>query len=130
MVDVEAVIRKRVADLPAMQAVFGNRVYAGRRLPNGYNPTQGAAALLAVRGGGLSYSSKLISVSVQFRVYAETEAKAKKATMKLFDAVNDTQWPQVKFARMEAGTVPTILTEPETDWAFGVLFVRVWVENS
>jgi hypothetical protein len=129
MVDVEAVIRAYLAGLAKISAVFGSRVYAGKNLPAGYDPSKGAAVLLAVRGGTMDYSSKVMEPSVQMRVYAETEAKAREASRKLFDGINDSKTRNVMYVRMEEGTMPILMTEPVTNWPYILVHYKFFVGN-
>jgi hypothetical protein len=129
MIDTESVVRAWLASIAGVTAKFGTRVYAGRYLPAGYLPSQGPGLLFAVRGGGQDYSSKVLNPSMQFRIYAETEGEARKAAQALYDAINDQQARQVCYARMEAGTMPTLLSEPGTDWPYILMYFKFQIQN-
>lgn len=130
MVDVEAVVRENLAGLAGVRAVFGSRIYAGVNLPAGYKPQDGVALLLAMRGGSQDFSSKLFSVSIQVRVYAESEAQARQAAKHLYDELNDSKARRVCYARMESGTMPVLLLEPETNWPYVLMFFRIFIQNA
>ncbi len=129
MVDVEAIIRAWLVSLEGVRAEFGSRVYTGRYLPARYKPADGPAALFAVRGGRQDYSSKVLEPSVQFRLYGETEAKAREAQKELYDAINDQQARQICYARMEEGTMPVLLTEPGSDWPYVAMYFKFFIQN-
>jgi hypothetical protein len=129
MIDVKAIIRAWIASLPELTSAFGKRVYAGRYLPSGYLPGQGPACLFAPRSGEQDFSSHLFAPSIQFRVYAETEAKAEEASRLLYDALNDQQYRQISYARMEDGTFPQLLSEPGSDWPYVLLYFKFHVQN-
>ena len=129
MVDIEAAIRAYLAGLQGVTAAFGKRIYASRLLPSGYKPEQGPACLFAVRGGGMDFSSKLFSPSVQFRIYAQDEVKTREVAGKLFDAINDTKARGIIYARMEDGTIPTLMTEPDSNWPYILIFFKFFLTN-
>lgn len=122
MIDIEATIRAHLVTLAGIQAVFGSRVYMARALPPGYRPSDGPALLGMPRGGAQEFHSKLYRVSIQFRVYAETEAKARDAFQKLYAALNDTAARNIPYVRLEEGTMYMLLNEPETDWPYILSF--------
>ena len=128
MTDVEAVLRAYLVTVTALTALVGQRVYASVDLPAGYTPVgNGSALLFGVRGGDQAYSSHQLQPSVQFRCYAETEAKARLVAQALYDALNDQHAAGIKYARME--TLPQLLREPEVDWPYCLGFFRVWMDN-
>lgn len=129
MIDIEAQARKYVAGLAGVQAVFGTRVYAGRSLPAGYLPSSGPAALMGIRGGGQAFHSNLYMTSMQIRVYAETEAKAREAGRDLYDAINDTQSKVFAYVRLEEGTLPTLLNEPGANWPYVLCYYTFQTRN-
>lgn len=129
MIDIEATIRKHLAGLASLQAAFGGRIYAGRGLPAGYKTSDGPAVLFSIRGGGQAYHSQLYMPSVQFRVYAATETAARAADRALYDAINDTQARAIAYMRLEDGTMPTLLNEPDTGWPYMLSYYRFHVQN-
>jgi hypothetical protein len=129
MIDTESVLRAHLATLAEVTAQFGPRIYAGRYLPSGYKPTQGPALLFMTRGGGQDYSSKLMEPSVQFRVYAATEANCRHAAQALYDGLNDQQARQISYSRMEDGTIPTLLAEPGSDWPYILMYFKMHMQN-
>ena len=130
MIDVESTFRAHLTSLSGVTAVFGQRFFSGRYLPSGYSPSQGPAALFMVRGGGQDYSSHLFSPSIQVRVYADTESNARHAAQTLYDGINDTQARLIPYARLEDGTMPTLLSEPGSDWPYILMFFKVNIHNS
>lgn len=129
MIDVDATIRSYIAGVPAASAIFDRRIYAARNLPSGYLPEHGPVCLFAVRGGGQAFSSAVFEPSVQVRIYAATEAQAREAAGKLYDAINDTKSRQIIYARMEDGTLPTMLSEPMTDWPYILMYFKFFIQN-
>ncbi len=129
MIDIHAKIRAYLASLPGVTAAFGGRIYASRTLPAGYKPEQGPACLFAIRGGGQDFSSKLLTPSVQFRIYAVTEAEVIKATTALYDAINDTQSRGICYARLEDGTLPQMLSEPVMEWPYMLMYIKFHIQN-
>jgi len=129
MVDVESVIRTYLVGISKITAVFGSRIYAGRNLPAGYEPRIGPAVLLAVRGGTMDYSSKVLEPSVQMRIYAETEAKARESSGKIFDGINETRSRQIIYARMEDGTIPVLMNEPVSNWPYMLAYYKFHIGN-
>jgi hypothetical protein len=129
MIDSAALIQAHIRSIPEMTAIFGRRIYSARNLPAGYQPTQGPACLYAIRGGAQDFSSKLFVVSVQFRLYADTEANACSAAGGLYSAINDTQARQICYARMEDGTFPQLLSEPVSNWPYILTYYKFFLQN-
>ena len=130
MIDHESRIRALMVSLPKITAKFGQRVYAARSLPAGYKPEQGPALLFTTRGGTQLYHSRVLVPSVQMRVYGATEAMVRGATQALYDALNDTKSLDVPYIRMENGTLPTLINEPNVGWPFMLLFFTFHILNS
>ncbi len=129
MLDIDATIRAHLASLAELTAVFGSRMYMGRSLPPGYKVEQGAALLGMVRGGGQEFHSQLYRPSVQFRVYAATEAEARSAFGALYDALNDTVARGIAYIRQDEGTFPVLLNEPETNWPYILSYFTFQLQN-
>jgi len=134
MIDIEARIRAHLASLAGLQAVFGKpggglRIYAGRNLPSEADVASGPALLIGMRGGGQDFHSQLYVVSVQCRVYAATEAQAPAGERALYDAINDTQARAIAYMRLEDGTMPVLLNDPDTGWPYMLSFYRFHVRN-
>jgi hypothetical protein len=134
MVDIDATIRAHLASLPALQAAFsgpgpGIRIFASRNLPAGYSPEKGPALLFSMRGGGQDFSSKLHVSSVQFRAYGADELTARSADRALYDAINDTQARGIAYIRLDDGTLPVLLNEPETGWPYMLSYYRFHIHN-
>jgi hypothetical protein len=111
----------------ALAAVVGDRIYADSSLPSGYKPSQGAAILLAVRGGGQDYTSKVLRASIQFRCYGADAPKARACDRALYAALNDKHGPGIKQARLE--TLGQLVSEPSTGWRYVVSFYQVRLTN-
>lgn len=129
MIDLEAKIRAYLIARAEITAIFGRRVYASRSLPAGYRPEQGPALLFTVRGGRQAYHAQLFSPSVQFRAYAKDDASATHAGRMLHESINDRQAHGLAYIRMEDGTLPTLLNDPETSWPYSLSFYTFHVQN-
>ena len=129
MVDIDAVIRAWLGTLAGITSAFGNRIYAGRLLPPGYKPEQGKALLFAARSGQQDFSSKIMTPSMQFRIYGATEKDVREGMKDLYDAINDQKYQKIVYCRMEDGTGPVLLTEPGTNWPYILIFFRMHVRN-
>ena len=129
MLDVSSELRAWLANQTGITDMFGTRIYAGRYLPPGYIPQQGPALLFAPRGGGQDFSSHVLSPSMQFRIYAETEAGAWAASKEIYDAANDQKSRKIIYLRMEEGTFPQILSEPGTDWPYILMYFKANFQN-
>ena len=133
MTDLEAVLYTYLASVTALTATLGTFegskcLYASNDLPEGYTPQEhGSACIFKIRGGEESFSSKQLAPSVQFRCYAESEAKARTVVYALFDAVNDHRAAGIKWCRAE--TLPQIIIEPDVGWPYGLLYSRFWMDN-
>lgn len=127
MIDPDLKVREYLASLGAVSAVFGARIYAGRRLPAGYNVTDGPALLLATRGGKAEFHSQVWRASLTVRVFAESEALARSAAGVAHDAINDTKSGTLVYVRLEDGTLPMLLSDPETNWPFVLMYVMAMV---
>jgi hypothetical protein len=129
MTNVESVIRAYLASVSAITALVGTRIYASQNLPAGYKVSIGPAILLAPRGGGQDYSSKVLTPSVQFRCYAATETLARQVSSALYAALNDHAGGGFKYARLDEGTYPTLLSEPDTNWPYMLSFYQFSMAN-
>lgn len=129
MIDIEATIRAHLAGLTALTAVYNGRIYAARSLPAGYKPELGPALLFSIRGGGQEYHSQLFMPSIQFRAFAANEKAAREADRALHDAINDTQARAIAYMRMEDGTLPILLDDPDTGWPYILSFYRFHIQN-
>lgn len=129
MIDIDATIRAHLVGLPALTAIFGARIYMARALPAGYRVDEGPALLGMVRGGGQEFHSQLYRPSVQFRVYAQTEAEARAAFVGLYNALNDTVARGIPYIRQEDGTMYILLNEPETDWPYILCYFTFQLHN-
>lgn len=127
MIDADAEVRRYLAGIPALAAWFGKRIYAAVNLPMGYKIEDGPALLFAMRGGTQDYSSRVIRPSYQFRLYAGTEADARKSAALLYDNLNDKSSGAIKMARLEV--LPTLLRDQETDWPFMLAFYQLQIAN-
>ena len=125
MIDIEATLRAHLLTVPDLAAKVGARIYCGPDLPPGYTLADGAAILLAARGGPQHYSSGLFTASVQFRCYASGSVAVRELDGALYDALNDEQFGVVRMARLD--DYPQLLTEPETDWMFSLSFYTVTI---
>jgi hypothetical protein len=125
--DVAAAIRTCLVAKTGLAGVFGSRIYAQRSTPPvAYQPSQGAAICLLIRGGQPNYSGALIEPSVQFKVYGASEAVAGAAYNALFDACHDKAGNGiVRWSRSEVLGQP--LTEPDSGWPFVLAFFKFWV---
>ena len=119
-----------MASFPAISAVCGARVYAGRRLPAGYNVTDGPAVLMATRGGTAQFHSQVWRASLTMRVYAESESLARSTAGLVHDAINDTQSQTLVYVRLEDGTLPMLLSDAETGWPFVLMYVMAIVRSA
>lgn len=127
MTDVESIVRAYLASVTAVTTLVSIRIYASQNLPPGYSVSNGPAILFGPRGGGQDYSSKMLTPSMQFRCYAATEKLARQVSNALYDALNDHSGSGIKYSRMEEGTYPTLLTEPEINWPYVISYFKIYV---
>jgi len=128
MIDPDAVMTSYLMGRAALAVLAGNRIYAGVDLPAGYAVGDGPALLFAARGGGhLNDSSKVFSLSYQFRAYGETEVEARELDRALFDALNDAKAETINWARLEV--FGQLVKEPSTGWPYVLTFYRVAFNN-
>ena len=130
MIDVEATLRDYMAKSSSLSAAFGTRIYAGGYLPAGYEVKTGPAILFTLRGGSQDYTSKIFTTSIQMKMYAETESAARKAAQAVYEFWNDTQKRSIPYARLEDGTLPTLLSEPVSRWPYILAYFRICVHNA
>jgi hypothetical protein len=124
MRNVEVEIRNHLAaNIPAPAGV-GTRVYASTELPAGYKPSDGAAVLVMLRGGGVDYSGKLAQPVVQVECYGIDFIAAQKASAAVFDLLNAKRVCG-GFSRVE--TYPTALNDQQTEWPFYLSYYRLSV---
>ena len=123
MIDVDAVIRTYLSSKAGIVSVFGTRIYAARFLPATYTPALGPACLFLPRGGSQDYSSQVVTPSIQFRIYAATEKSVRTAASAIYDGVNDTKGRGVAYARLDDSTLPVMLTEPDTNWPYMLMYI-------
>lgn len=110
-------------------AAVGNddRLWAGRKLPEGYTVAQGGGILFDVRGGNEHYSGQVQQPSIQFLCYAATESEACELAGHLFTALHKRRGAQIVYANREQ--VEQIVIDPETDWPFALVFYTVRVRS-
>ena len=108
---------------------FEERVYAGTDLPDGYKSSDGPAILFRLRGGSQEYHNQLWRCSVTLRVYADDEATARSASGEVVDQINDQRNGKLVWMRMEDGTLPTLLRDPETDWPYMLMYIFMFVRE-
>lgn len=127
MVDADEKVRRHLGGVPAVAGLFGSRLFAGSRLPAGFNIETGPALLFTPRGGGQDFSGKHHTPSFQFRAYAKTEALAREASRVLYDALNDKPSREIKSGRLEG--YPAMLRDPDTQWPYMLSFYRIGLAN-
>jgi len=129
MTDAPKAIRDFLLAQPGLMAVVETRIYAERDTPPpGYTPAgTGPAICFRVRGGGQDYEGVHLLPSVQFKCYGATEVEANEAYRVLYDALNDRQAYIIKHAQVE--TLGQTLREPETGWAFVLVFFGLLITN-
>ena len=121
MFDPERLLRAHLAG--TLNETFGARVYAGVDLPDGYLSSDGPAILFGLRGGSQAYHNQLWRCSVTLRVYADDEATARSAAGEVIEQINDQRNGKLVWMRMEDGTLPTLLRDPETRWPYVLMYV-------
>lgn len=126
MLDVDATLRAYLSAQAALTIYTGQRLYASLSLPATYSPATGAAILFNVRGGSVGFE-KILNPSMQFRTYAQTEAKARQADSALFDSLHDKKSGPMLYAMLE--TYPQLLLDPETQWPYMLSFYRLLYRN-
>lgn len=126
MVDIEKTIRDYLLTTTVYD-LTGERVYAHTSLPAGYKPSDGAALLFAVRGGGQDYTSQVYAASVQFQAYAETAADCRALDRRLYERLNDAKSGAILSARLEQ--LGQLLAEPQTEWPFVLSYYQIMVRN-
>lgn len=127
MIDSDAVVVAVLSHDANLAHLAGTRIYASADLPPGYTPEQGPAILLSARGGVQDFSSKVLTPSYQFRLYAATEAQARAMSDALYHALNDESGATFKWARLE--TLPVLLRDDVTGWPYALAFYQFWIGN-
>lgn len=113
---------------PLIEAVGdGDRLWAGRKLPEGYTVAQGGGILFDVRGGNEHYSGWVQNPSFQFLCYAATEAETCELAGHLFTALHKRRGAQITYAKREQ--VEQLVLDPETEWTFAIVFYTVRVRS-
>lgn len=126
MVDWRKKLRTYLLAQAPLVALTGQRIFASDQLPAGYKPGDGAAILIGMRGGGMDYSSQILKISAQFRIYAPTQSQIIMVDSTLFDVLNDAQSVLLS-ARLD---VPgQQLTHPDTLWNFMLTFYQLRFQN-
>jgi len=130
MIDVVALVRDVTIRETLIRQTFAERVYGGHLPPQ---KTAADMPMLEIRqrGGRLDYSSRVYQVSMQFKAYGATEQAAMTAGRSVVDALNDKQHVHntVLWSRLEEGTMPTTLQEPDTGWWFCLVFIRFFIKE-
>lgn len=127
MVDWRKKLRTYLLAQASLVALTGQRIYASDQLPTGYKPSDGAAILIGMRSGGMDYTSQVLRIAAQFRIYAPTQAQIITADSTLFDVLNDAQSVLLS-ARLD---VPgQQLTHPDTLWSFMLTFYQLHFQNT
>lgn len=129
MIDVGAAIRQYLLMQGDLTALVGSRIYAeSDSPPPGYKPgSDGPAVCFKTRGGSHDFSDKLLLPSVQVKVYADTTLRANEAYRALYDALHNGHDATMRWAQSE--TLGVTLLEPETGWAFVLVYFQVWIAN-
>lgn len=127
MVDWRKKLRTYLLTQAPLVALTGQRIYASDQLPTGYKPSDGVAILIGMRSGGMDYSSQILRIATQFRIYGATQAQIITADSTLFDVLNDAQAVLLS-ARLD---VPgQQLTHPDTLWNFMLTFYQLHFQNT
>jgi hypothetical protein len=128
VVDALQAVRDFLVAQGALTALTGGRIWAGRDVPPpGYQPADGGAICLNVRGGSVDESDALVLPSVQFKCYGADEVGANEVYRALYDALHNAQAAVVRWARCEI--LGQTLQEPETGWTFVLAFFQVTIAN-
>lgn len=126
MIDADAFVRAYLAEMPAIQTVFGSRIWASLDPPNGYTPTTGPGVVFIIKGGELDTIWK---PDGEFLVYATTEKVCRDASGTLITALHQQSKGIMRLAFVR--DAPTLLRNPDTGWLaartlFGFTFVTSW----
>lgn len=117
MIDVLEEIRDFIKTKPAITAYTEDRIYAGRNVPPpGYEPANGQAIAFRVRGGLPQYDDAVLGVSVQVKIYGETEVEANELYRVFYDQMHNSAGSVVRYAMCEQ--IGSTLSEPDTEWIF------------
>lgn len=102
--------------------LLNGRLWANRTTPMpGYLPSQGPAIVFRPRGGPpLDYSGNILTISWQFKTYAEDEETAVVVDRVLFDVMNEQQAGGIY--RIASEGIGQPLEEIAPPWPFVVSF--------
>lgn len=134
MKDILKTIRDYLLLQAALTSLTSNRIYAGGRLPKQYTPSDGNALLFKPRGGGVAYHSQLLEPSIQFECYgagsdAAAEANSIAIAKALYDVLHDTKGSGAGLRAAQQVSMPVLLEDPETGWAYALTYYDIIVAN-
>lgn len=127
MRDTDAVLTSYLLGTTSLASAVHNRIYAAQNLPSGTEPP---AILFKARSGSIDYSGKMLSPSFQFRCYGSTEKEARSIASLLYNALNDSRGNGIHWGWLEPGTYPVLLSEPESNWPYILIYFRMHFHNN
>lgn len=123
-----AAVREVIVGSSTAYSITGDRVFAGPRMPDEYDPaSDGSAVHFFMRGGDVDRYLPIISPSMQFKFYGETMDDA----MQAYDAVRNilhdmapesTTYGNIRSAFEES--YGQTLIDPATGWPFILSFFK------
>ena len=126
MIDWREKTRNFLLGQPALTALTGQRIYASDQLPPIYKPSDGVAILFGLRGGGMDYTSRVIRIATQFRIYGPDLSQIITADRTLFNLLNDAE---TCFLSARLDIPGQQLTHPDTLWKFILTFYQLHFQN-
>lgn len=127
MIDPDLILRRFLLTRAPLTALTGSRLFADSHLPSGYRPSDGPALCLAVRGGGIDYTSRVLSPSFQLEAYAATPALSRRLAAVLVDQLDGAATHLILAAALE--TTPVLLRDPVTGWDYVLSFYQLTLLN-
>lgn len=127
MIDANAIVR--AALLPPLFALCGERIYTGRDdPPPGYEPDQGPAITMRVRGGQPGYEDEVYALSWQVQCYGLDASTAYSCYRALHTALHGVSTAAILHAEEEvAGQT---LEEEDTGWYFTLSYWSIVLRNT
>ena len=130
MIDILSTVREYLIQRPAVFALTGKRIWAGRTYPpKGYKPEDGSAIVFQARGGMPAYENDHYMASVQLKCYGYTEIGANELYRALYTELQQKEGVTATVRHAEFEGLGTTLEEPDTEWRYVLVYVTFMIRE-
>lgn len=121
-----AAVREILVNSSTAHAITGDRIFAGPRTPDGYDPaTDGEAVHFFIRGGAVDKYLPIVAPSMQFKFYGETADDAMQAYVACRSVLHGMAPATTTYGNIRSAFEESFgqtLVDPDTGWPFVLSF--------